>query len=331
MNIRRRQWLHWGLGSAVAGAAAGCARWHGEAVWRERMLLGFGTALRLQAAHRSAERVEAALDEAVQTLQRIHAQMSLFDAGSELSRLNRDGRLEAPPPELREVLTLARDVSAASGGLFDVTVQPLWTCWETAHRAGRRPTAEELDAARALVGWQRLAVERHAIGLAGGAQVTLNGIAQGYAADCARRVLVRHGITDALVDAGEYAPLGQGRGGRPWRLGIADAHDEQRLLARLALDGRCVATSSDAGHRFSADRRHHHILDPRNGASPPLLSSVTVVAGQGALADALTKVMFIAGPERIPALAQAWGADVLWVDKLGRWSCTPGLRPALQA
>jgi len=55
---------------------------------------------------------------------------------------------------------------------------------------------------------------------------------------------------------------------------------------------------------------------------------VTVAAPSAMLADALTKVMFVAGPQRIPALAQQWQVGVLWVDKRGRWAATPDLQLA---
>jgi FAD:protein FMN transferase len=159
-----------------------------------------------------------------------------------------------------------------------------------------------------------------------GMAVTLNGIAQGYAADQVRRVLQAHGIRHALVDAGEFAPLGQNAKARPWSLGIANPRDEKALLARLVSDGRCIATSADDATSFSADHRHHHIFDPSTGYSPTALAGVTVAAESGAVADALTKVLFVAGPERAFELARAWNVDALWVDKAGRWQATPGLR-----
>jgi len=55
---------------------------------------------------------------------------------------------------------------------------------------------------------------------------------------------------------------------------------------------------------------------------------VTVAAPSGALADALTKVMFVAGPQRALLLARQWKVDVLLVDKAGGWQATPGLRVA---
>lgn len=291
--------------------------------------MGFGTTLSLQAAHADARTLDRALDAAVAALLRIDAQMSLFNPASALSRLNRDAVLAAPPAELLEVLEIAQAVSRGSDGAFDVTVQPLWQVFEAAQRAGRLPDAREVGTARECVGWRGLELSRQALRLhRPGMAVTLNGIAQGYAADRVRRVLVMHGIRHALVDAGEFATLGHNANARAWALGIANPRDETALIARLMSDGRCIATSADNATSFSADHRHHHIFDPRTGYSPPALAGVTVAAESGAIADALTKVMFVAGPRRAFSVARQWNADVLWVDKAGGWQATPGLRLA---
>jgi FAD:protein FMN transferase len=158
----------------------------------------------------------------------------------------------------------------------------------------------------------------------------LNGIAQGYAADRARERLRAHGVEHALLDTGEWAPLGRGPGGAPWALAVADprGNDAQatHAAATLQAEGRSVATSSDAHTTFTADRRHHHIFDPRSGASPAQLASVTVLAPSCALADALTKVMFMGSIDDALAGARHWGVEVLAIDKAGRWRASPGLR-----
>lgn len=312
-------------GALAGGAALAPA---GTALhWGRRALLGFGTTLGLRAGHEDAATVERALDAGVAVLRRIESQMSLFDPASALSRLNREGELPAPPAALSEILQIAHAVSRDSGGAFDVTVQPLWQAFDTARRAGRLPSRQEIAAARAKVDWRGIDVTRRAIRFdMPGMAVTLNGIAQGYAADRVRQVLVSHGIRHALVDAGEFAPLGHNDAARPWSLGIADPREESALIARLLTDGRCVATSADSQTCFSADRRHHHIVDPHTGYSPPALSAVTVAADSGALADALTKVFFVSGPAQARLLAHQWQVDALWVDKAGRWEATPGLQ-----
>ncbi len=341
------------LGSASTGPAPR------RLIWRERALIGFGTTLSLQAGHADARAADAALDAAVAAIRRVEAPMNLFDPGSALCRLNRDGRLDDPPEELRVVLSRALAIARDSDGAFDPTVQPLWTLFDAARRdAGdaqaraadlhtahpgtsaeeppdalttrRRqaglPSPAEVEAARRRVGWRdvELAPSRivlHRPGMA----LTLNGIAQGHAVDRVRDALRGAGIADALFDAGEWGSLGRRADGGRWTLGIADPRDEAAWIARLALDGRCVATSADNASAFSADRRHHHIVDPHTGWSPPDTASVTVAAASGALADALTKVLFVAGPARALQVARRWGVDALVVDKAGRWQATPGL------
>ena len=329
MTPTRRQWLRWALGATTAGAASAAA---GQApaglVWRERALLGFGTTLWLRAAHADAAHVDHALDEAVALLRRLERQMSLFDAASALCRLNRDGVLAHPDPALVDVLQLARRVSAHSRGAFDVTVQPLWAAWQRAHADGRKPTAAELAGARALVDWRAVAVSPQALRLGRpGMALTLNGIAQGYAAERARALLRGHGITAALLDTGEWAPIGQAPDGQPWQLGLASPRDSARILATLRADGRAMAVSSDAHLRFGADPgddHDHHIIDPRSGRSPPHLSAVVVAARSAALADALTKVMFMGTPAQALAQARRWGVDVIAVDKAGQLHASGG-------
>jgi FAD:protein FMN transferase len=325
--MKRQRFLRVALG--LLTSLGGFAPADAALLWRRRTLVGFGTTLSLQAAHEDERTLDRALNAAVASLQRIEAQMSLFNADSALSRLNHDGVLAAPPPELLEVLEIAQAVSQGSDGAFDVTVQPLWQAFESAQRLGRLPHIREVAAARRQVGWRGLEVSPHALRLRRpGMAVTLNGIAQGYAADQVRRVLMTYGIRHALIDTGEFAPLGKNADGGRWALGIADPRDERALLTRLMSDGRCIATSADNATSFSTDYRHHHIFDPSTGYSPPALASVTVVADTGAIADAMTKVMFVAGPQGALALARKWNVDVLWVDKAGSWQATPGLRLA---
>jgi thiamine biosynthesis lipoprotein len=337
--MKRRLFLQSSLGLGAAGALgaggwlgsrtalAGASRDAGPLQWRERMLRGFGTLLSLRVAHGEASQAESALDAAVATIAHVEDQMSLFRPGSALNRLNRDGVLHHPHPDLLKVFQLAQTVSAYSQGAFDVTVQPLWTVFETAARGGELPTPAAVAKAQVAVGWDKLRITPGEIRLLQpGMAVTLNGIAQGFAADLVRERLRSRGIAHALIHTGEWTALGHPDGERPWLLGLADPRQEQALLTRLAMDGRSIATSADNECSFSPDRRHHHIFNPRTGYSPAELASVTVAAPSCALADALTKVMFVAGKQGALRLAQQWKVDVLVVDKQGQWQATPGLQ-----
>ena len=329
IDTRRRTWLRCALGLAGGPAAAAVAAGaDAHLAWRERALQGFGTTLWLRASHPDGGVADRALDDAVALLRHIEGQMSLFDPHSALQQLNRHGVLAQPDPHLVAVLQQAQAVAARSGGAFDVTVQPLWAAWRQAQAQGRRPTPAELVQARARTGWQGLQVSAQQIRLAQpGMAVTLNGIAQGYAAEQARTLLRARGITAALLDCGEWAPLGTAPDGRPWQLGLASPRDSARVLRTLAADGRGIAVSTDATLRFGADPaddRDHHILDPHTGRSPPHLSAVVVAARSTTLADALTKVLFMGTAAQALVAARRWGVDAVVVDKAGRLQSTGG-------
>ncbi len=322
--MQRRQCLRWAMGVLGAGFCATAPNLQAEPlVWRERALLGFGTTLWLKAGHADAAALDRALDEAVTTIRMVERQMSLFDPHSAVSRLNADAQIHRPDPHLLKVMTIARQVSAASGGLFDVSMQPLWQVWSQASAQGALPSARALERARRRVDWRAISLSPSAIRLdLPGMQLSLNGIAQGYASDLVRKVFESHGIRHALIDTGETSLLGHAPDGRAWIFGIEDAAGKHTEAPRLPADGRAVATSSDAHTVFSADHRHHHIMDPHTGYSPTHWSSVTVLAPSCTLVDALTKVFFMLPPQAVRAAARQWQVDVVLQDKRGRWTST---------
>jgi thiamine biosynthesis lipoprotein len=217
------------------------------------------------AAPRIFRRIEA-------ELARVERSASLH-ADSELARLNRDGRLAGPSAGLRELLDLAGRVHEATGGAFDPTVQPLWLA--TA-RGGDRA------AAAALVGWGRVRIHPGALTIGRGQALTLNGIAQGWAADRIAAILRAEGIGNVLIDMGEIAALGRRSDGLPWRAGVAEPGGE--TIATLDLTDRALATSSPRGTLIGDGRPH--ILGP--AGQPPLWSTVAVSAPLAAVADALS-------------------------------------------
>lgn len=329
----RRQWLRVSMGLSAGLLAPQLSAKPSSLQWRDTAMIGLGTTLSLRAAHADGAQARSGLDAAVAAIRHVEQQMSLFNPSSALSTLNRDGVLQHPHPDLVHVLRLAQHVSAKSDGAFDVTVQPLWLAWARAQRAGRLPSKPELDAARARVGWQHVQISKKRIRLMrDGMSLTLNGIAQGFAGDMARAALQAHGVEHALIDSGEWSALGYSPTQGPWMLGIANPRIASSLITKISMDGRAMATSSDAHYRFGADDTHHHIFDPHTGYSPRALASVTVLAPSCAVADALTKVMFMASSAaQALTLAKRWQVDVLVVEKNGQWRASEGLAKSLRA
>jgi thiamine biosynthesis lipoprotein len=323
--MRRRTWMQAGLGWGVAGCFSALAGTRLQ--WKTITFNGFGTTLSIRAAHATGDQLHAALQEARRVVEEVEAQMSLFRPDSAIHTLNREGVLLHPSRKLLGVLQISQHMARHSQGAFDVTVQPLWSLYAAAQKEKRLPTEQEVFAARQKVGWENLHVSAQKVMFARpGMGITLNGIAQGFACDLVREELRQRGVMHALINTGEWSSLGRAEAQRDWSLGIADPHQSDRLIAQLQMKGLCVATSADDQCTFSSDHKHHHILDPHTGYSPPDIASVTVAAHSCARADALTKVLFVAGYERALQLATAWKVQAFVVHKDGRSQATPAMQ-----
>ncbi|SFV17688.1 FAD:protein FMN transferase [Pseudoduganella namucuonensis] len=327
--MKRRTFLTASIGALAPGLAGAAAeRLHSGAAQ------AFGTTISVTVVHADEGIARAAISAALKAAQAVDRLMSIYNPHSQVFQLNRDGVLPAPDARLLAVLAQARAISQMTEGAFDVTVQPLWLAYGgAAQRAGRPdalPSAVEVERARALVGWRQLAFNRHeARFLKQGMALTLNGLAQGYAADLAMATLRRHGVRNALLDTGEFAASGSKPRRRPWTLGVRDPRDEGAMTDILRPGDRCVATSGDYESAFTQDRVHHHIFDPARGDSPPELAGVTVLAPCGLLADGLSTAFMVMGAKKAHALAARLpGIDLLTVDKQGAARRSPGFAEA---
>ncbi len=333
MPVNRRKFMMMSLGSVAAlalGRAASNRRGAEQAVTRRSWALGSDVSMTILGA--ATARADRALDAAFAELETVERVMSLYRADSQLCRLNRDGVLDRPHPSLVEVLLAARETSRQSDGAFDVTVQPLWELFSSSSRRGELPTDEEISAARESVDWRAVEIGRDRIRLHAPVRaVTLNGIAQGFAADRAVAALRQHGIEHALVNSGEVGCLGCKPGGKEWTVGVQHPRVADAYVSLAALNGRSLATSGDYETKFSEDFSKNHIFDPRTGLSPSELASASILAPTAMQADALSTVAMVLGPERTLALIESLpSVDALLVLKNGRSLQTPGFTEAAE-
>lgn len=145
-----------------------------------------------------------------------------------------------------------------------------------------------------------------------------SGFVKGWAIDEAMRHLDEAGLRCYAVNAGGDVVLrGSPLPDRGWLVGIRHPTEPDRVAARLELRGGAVATSA-------LYERAGHILDPRTGAIPDELVSLTVVGPELTWADAYATTAFtigVGGPawvERHPG----YGAIAITADERLVWSPT---------
>lgn len=130
-------------------------------------------------------------------------------------------------------------------------------------------------------------------------EIDLGGIAKGYIIDKAVELLREKGINQGFINAGgDMFLLGKNKGDK-WRIGIQHPRDKGEIFASIALKNKAVVTSGDYERFFIKDNvRYHHIINPKTGMPANELISVTIIANQTWLADALSTAIFVMGVEK---------------------------------
>lgn len=294
-----------------------------------------GTEVTITVTARSPEEGEAAIEAGMAELRRLDAMMSLYKAGSELTKVNLAAGKHPVnvSPEMIEVVERAAEISKLSGGVFDVTVGPLVVLWRMRLKEGKVPADDELARVRPRVNYKNIIIDKKAstIFLKKTGMIMDFGGMKGYMADRMADIIKKRGIQNAIIAvAGDIWVLGRRADGTPWRIGVQHPREHDKTLAVLELSDKYVSTSGDY-ERFviREKKRHHHIIDPRTGKPSKGVISVTLIGDKGAFIDPLAKVPFILGPEEGLKLVKKLGAEAIIVDEEGKVFMTDGVKNLL--
>ncbi len=298
--ITRRRTLSILAGSAILpllgqSAGANTRQWSGIAI---------GAKARIILDHKNAQSLIA---RAVSEIERLEQIFSLYRSDSQLSVLNREGQLFNPSFDLIQLLTVCSSLHARTKGVFDPTVQALWSLYARKYAAGKTPDANDIASARKMVGWNYVEFSPEKIFFHHpGVALTLNGIAQGFIADKIAQLLRAEGVPNVLIDTGEIAALGTAPDGGRWSVRLKEHKDQT-----VTLNNSAIATSARLGTVFDADGIAGHILDPRSGVSKGKWSTVSVISKSAAEADGLSTAFCLMEEDEISA---SKGTNRVWLD-----------------
>jgi thiamine biosynthesis lipoprotein len=259
-----------------------------------------GTFVEIEVAHVPACDTDAAIEAAFAAVAEVHRLMSFQEVASDVGRLNRDAGLAAVPVDALtyRVLEIALDVGCRSAGAFDITA---------ASMLQSEPRGRQRQDAICLLADNR-------VQFAEPVTIDLSGIAKGFAVDRAIEALRRHGIDCGLVNAG-----GDLAGFGPHRHAI-DIRDPRRPAEPLCtIELMDAALASSAGifdPSRSTTPAPSAVIDPTNARPLASIIGATVCAPSCIIADALTKVVMIAGEAAAPLLRH-YGASALFVSARG--------------
>jgi len=242
--------------------------------------------------------------DALDEIDRLEQQLTVFRESSEVSNINRNAAFAAVKVEASLFALLFRclELYRETEGAFDITSGPLTRVWGFLRREGRLPNPNEIAAVRACVGSDKMFLnheERTIRFRRTGVEINLGSIGKGYALDRVAAMLRQRGVRTALLNAGSSSIRAIGSGGtgqRGWVVGLRHPRQKDKRMALLRIRDCALSTSGSEEQFFEVSgKRYGHIIDPRSGQPAEGVTSVTVVTQSTAVSDAWATAFYVGG------------------------------------
>ncbi len=289
----------------------------------EQTRQAMGTTARMVVHAPDEKSAAQAMDRAFDRIDEIEAIFSDYDAGSELSKIH--ARASTEPvrvsPTFHRLASVSLEVARATQGAFDPTAGPHTIHWRKARRTSKLPDAGEIERAMAAVGWEKMSLTEkpgHSMRFARpDMRLDFGGIAKGFAADEAMKLLEKLGLHSAMVAmAGDIRVSAPPPGRNAWRISLEALDGKERIIE---LKNAAVSTSGDKWQKVTTqDATYSHIIDPRTGLGLTVRRSVSVVAPSATLSDSLATALSVLGEDSSGLIEKAGATGWLIVERRGK-------------
>lgn len=245
---------------------------------------------------------EAAVLAAEDKIRELEALWSVTDENSDIYAVNHSaGQTVTIDQKTAELVSFALDMAEKTNGVLEPTIYPVLTAWGFTTGENRIPTEIELAGLLDKVGYEKVKLNENQIQTEPGSMIDMGAVGKGYAGDEAAQVLRERGITAALLDiGGNIQAIGTKPDGSDWRVGLKDPFSGN-VLGIFQISDRAVVTSGNYERFFVGDdgKTYGHIVDPATGRPVENgIASVSVIASDGKLCDALSTALFVMGLEQ---------------------------------
>ena len=251
------------------------------------------------------DKAQLALDNAIKEIKRIEALLSTYQVNSQVNQVNEMAGI-SPVKVDEEVFNLierAQRISELTQGAFDLSYGSLdKSFWNFDQNMKQLPSKELAKNAVHLINFKNIILDRTSgtvFLVEKGMRIGFGGIGKGYAADQAKKLLVKEGFMNGVVNAsGDMCAWGKRADGEDWTVGISNPDFPRDILSEFSLNDSAVATSGNYEKFAIIDgQKYSHTIHPKTGFPVQGIKSVTVFAPFAELADALTTPIAVMGVE----------------------------------
>ena len=278
---------------------------------QEKVMMGTVMKIKAVAEGDEEKNTRKAFDAAFHEVAKLESELSEWQPSSAVSEVNRNEGIERVqvPEAVVKVTEKALEIAEITGGAFDVTFKPVGRLWNVKERTSP-PPADSIQATLNLADHKNIELDTLDSTLflkKPGMAIGLGGIAKGYAAYHAGKVLEQHGIVNYIINVGGDLYVKGKKGERYWTSGIKnpDTEKDKSLITFSVIKPCGIATSGNYTHYFIHEGTHyHHIIDLNTGYPKQGTQSVIVFSEDPTEAGAYATALFTLGYEKALHIAE---------------------------
>jgi thiamine biosynthesis lipoprotein len=296
---------------------------------REEKLMG--NRFSISALCNDARDAEAPIQAAIDEIRRIESLLTTFSESSQVSHINREAGTKPVQvdKEVFDLILRSQRISELTQGAFDISYGSIdKSLWNFDVSMTSLPSPLKMKQAVRLINYRNIILDhdRHTVSLKEkGMRIGFGGIGKGYAALRAKAVMQQMGVNSGIVNAsGDLTVWGE----KPYTIGIADPSNKGRVLCSIDIRNMSVATSGNYEKFAVIDgKRYSHTIDPKTGYPVTGIKSVTVIASNAEIADAMaTPVMVMGCRAGLDLINQLKGIECIIIDDNNRIHTSKGTR-----
>lgn len=245
------------------------------------------------------------IDLAITEIQRIEKLLTTFSNESVTYQINENAGIQPVqvPKEVYDLIFRCQMLSKMTQGAFDISYGSIdKRFWNFDLNMKELPNKEEAKKAVELINYQNIILNPDDSSVylkLKGMRIGFGGIGKGYAAERAKIILKENGVTSGIVNAaGDLTTWGYQENGEAWTIGIADPNKKEALFSTFKITNTSVATSGNY-EKFVliGGKKYSHTIDPKTGYPITGIKSVTIIAENAEIADALATPVTVMGIE----------------------------------
>lgn len=245
-----------------------------------------------------------AVDEAIAEIKKLDEMFSVENTEGELFKLNRDKHIDSSD-ELKEIIALAAEYEESTKGALDITIYPVMKLWGF-YGENTVPSAEQINEELRKVDYRNILISDDGISIKGDGEIELGAVAKGYTSEKIRDIFKKYGLRAGIVSLGGNVQFwGQKPEGGRWKCAIKNPkmnENKEEYLGVMTVDEKAVVTTGTY-ERYFVDQatgiKYHHVFNPKTGyPADNQILSVTVIAEDSVMADALSTALFVMGKDK---------------------------------